>query len=78
MGRRNNLGAFLFLAAIGGLADDRTAGDAGWQQLLLDWVVLPAYAVAVIALHRRFRLATRTAPEPDREVALSGRSTRSP
>ena len=58
----NNLAAFTISAALGQLADDRTACDAGWPDVLVDGLTVPVYAVAVVALHRRLRLDARTGP----------------
>lgn len=55
-----NLVLFLLQAGIGQLAAEGTAGDAGWTLLAADSVVLPLFAVAVVALHRRFGLTHRS------------------
>ena len=51
-----NVAVTLILAALGQLAEEGSAGDADWTLLVADSVVLPLYAVLVVALHRRLRL----------------------
>lgn len=58
-----NLAACWVMAATGQLADDSTAGDAGWTLLAVDLLAVPLYALAVTRLHRRLGLA-RVAPAP--------------
>jgi len=52
-----NVAVTLILAALGQLAEEGTAGDADWTLLVADSVALPLYAVAVLALHRRQKVA---------------------
>jgi membrane protease YdiL (CAAX protease family) len=52
-----NLAISFLLAAVGGLAEEGSAGDADWTLLAADSIALPLYAVAVVALHRRHRMS---------------------
>jgi uncharacterized protein len=62
----NNLIAFVFAAAFGGIGalGDASAADAGWGLFAAEAVVLPLYALVVLWLHRRggYR-ATSAEPE---------------
>lgn len=64
-----NVAVFLIQAAAGGLADEGTAGDADWTLLAADALALPLYAVAVVALHRRFARPAGPGPGPWPETA---------
>ena len=81
----NNLLSGALSAAYGTLHEDVTAADMPWQVAVIDVPVLLAYAAVIVALARRRRLATRSAPAPavvavppvvlDRPLVGSGRES---
>lgn len=66
----NNLTAFTLAAAFGGLSADETMADAPWQLVLVDVLVLSAYALVVDRVAARRGLATVV--PPDLVVAVPG------
>ncbi|MFG2046383.1 CPBP family intramembrane glutamic endopeptidase [Micromonospora sp. NPDC048935] len=66
----NNLTGFTLAAAFGELAADETMADSPWQLVLVDVVVLSAYALVVDRLAARRGLATVVPPAP--VVAVPG------
>ncbi|MEH0933281.1 CPBP family intramembrane glutamic endopeptidase [Micromonospora sp. CPCC 205558] len=60
----NNVIGFALAAAFGGLAVDETMADAPWQLVLVDILMLSAYAMVVDRLAARRGLATVVPPAP--------------
>ncbi|MEU8183007.1 CPBP family intramembrane glutamic endopeptidase [Micromonospora sp. NPDC049047] len=79
----NNLTGFALAAAFGGLAADETMADAPWQLVLVDVLILSAYALVIDRLAARRGLATVVPPAlvaavPGGPVAPSGVELRPP
>ena len=80
----NNLVSGMLSVAYGNLTVEETAADMPWQLAVVDVPVLLAYAAVIVALARRRRLATRSAPPPeiapvlpvlDRPLVTTGRES---